>query len=427
MRTATRCALILTVLLLAGCGDPLVTTYGAVDVGSVNGLTVLQGAIRERTRLRRFHLLSPRLDKDCQLLIHVARQPGVPDEEACAWLQEWLEDQDGRQAVLVLRDGNLAPWLCRRWALQAQGEALRSGDQGLSILARRLDRRAQDEEEPLLAAPAEIPSKPDAAADDDRERKACMVRPGPLHSPLIDLKPGPRLHPSSLNGLDLRQVPLAMTAGTRVTMKTKDVRPLVEVRFADGTAPVAWAQYGHCKSSRLVVVANAMPLLDGALPDPAARQLSAQLVEHILAFHRSRPACAWVNTLAVRSDEPEPSNPMALLFGVPPVSWCTWHALAALILALASVAWWLGRREAPRDRRPDRFIRHVLALAEQLRTQDQAAWCARAIARCRGLPPPPHLPDAAAARAWLAGNADAASGAHHPVPPPPTSTTRPTP
>jgi hypothetical protein len=73
-----------------------------------------------------------------------------------------------------------------------------------------------------------------------------------------------------------------------------------------------------------------------------------------------------------------------------------------VVLALSSAAW-LGRREAPRDRRQDRFSRHVLALAARLRDAGQATWCARAIARVvlRHRGPAPALGDAAAARAWL--------------------------
>ena len=93
---------------------------------------------------------------------------------------------------------------------------------------------------------------------------------------------------------------------------------------------------------------------------------------------------------------------MALLTR-PPVSWITWHMIVLLVvLALAGAAW-LGRREAPRDARHDRFSRHVQALAGRLRDAGQASWCARVIARVvlrdRVRSEPPTTP--AAACDWL--------------------------
>lgn len=363
-------------LLLAGCGDKLVTTYGTTEPGSINGCAVLHRVLEQRTDLRNTWRLSPRLE-ECDLLVHVARSNALPDEETCAWLRTWLTEASDRQAVLVLRDGNLAPWLCRRWAAEARAEAIAvpAAAEQLGKLASDLERRAEAEEE-----------------TGSGRRSTCD---------LFALERGAALEPTAISGLGLTRVPQVMRVASRVT-HLKAV-PLISVELPGQPKSRPWAVSIPIGNGRLVVVADALPLLDGAQPDPAARRLLTALVDALLDEHGGKPATAWVAHLSVPGADEHP-NPMLALLTRPPVSWITWHMIALLVvLALAGAAW-LGRREAPRDARHDRFSRHVQALAGRLRDAGQASWCARIIARVvlrdrvRGEPPT----TAAAACEWLA-------------------------
>lgn len=375
-------------LVLGGCGDLLDSRYGVTDRGSINGCAVLHRMLAERSDLHAAHQLNARLAEHGELLIHVAREEALPDEEACDWVSEWLSAEDHRQAVVVLRGGTLTAWLCRRWAAQARSEADQVPAQAAELRAQAtiLEQRATAEQD---------------TGTGDRTLSCALFR----------LRQHASRLPTAVSGLGLSQVPKVMRVNGEVLHKK--AQALISVLLptsadADagveaGSASQPWAvtiPYGE--DSRLVVVADALPLLDGAQPDPAARQLLGALVDAIITYHHGPPHATWVNHLQVAGDA-EPPNPLLALLTTAPIAWITWHLIALLVvLALASAAW-LGRREAPRDRRHDRFSRHVQALAGRLRDAGQVSWCARAIARVvlhhRGATP--DLPDAAGARAWL--------------------------
>ncbi len=455
------------VLLLTGCGDPLDSRYGVTEPGSINGCAVLHDILKSRTNLRDADVLGPRLKVDGELLVHVARTRAVPDDAACTWIENWLHDQDGRQAVLILRGGNLTGWLCRRWAEQARQEGKRLPGEAAKLeeLAKHLEERArtEDEDETFL-------SKGDTG-----------------HSSLFNVKRQAAVVPSAISGLGLSELPVAMrVTGTlsfgnepEITPDDKteksdndedkndgkkngkkngkksaqkkiapppepedevEVEPLISltaqagaietgsIEASSGTIP--WAVAIPYGDSRLVVVLDALPLLDGAQPDPAARKLLGALVDEVTDFHGTDPHTTWVKHLRVRGAG-GPPNPMLAVLTSAPISYISWHFVVFLVvLALAGAAW-LGRREAPNETRHDRFSRHVLALATRLRDGRYAAWCARAIARAglRHRQPPPALLDENEARRWLLSLTDAADDAaagvtqrRQPIPPPSVST-----
>jgi len=447
--------LVLALVLISGCGDPLDSRYGVSDPGSINGCAVLHDLFKSRSNLRDAEVIGPRLQADGELLIHVVRYASVPDDEACEWLKEWLNDRDGRQAVLILRGGTLTTWLCRRWAAEARAEAQRLpiGAAQLEALAERLDQRA-------------------AAEDDSRQ-----LDTDDGTCPLFTLKRRTAVVPGAITGLGLTKVPLAMRitgsltiAGAAVpdqpdktppaikpdveadhrapakpvtTVKPtatsdddddddkgddkdddkdddkneREVESLITLSASTGaggveaaTSDVPWAVAITYGESRLVVVLDALPLLDGAQPDPAARALLTALVDEVTGFHGDNPHTTWVSSLRIRG-EGGPPNPMLAVLTSAPISYISWHFVVFLVvLALAGAAW-LGRREAPSETRHDRFSHHVLALAARLRDGAYAAWCARAIARAalRHRKPPPALLDADEARRWLLSLTDSAT------------------
>ena len=410
----------LALLLMVGCDDPLDARYGVTAPGSINGCAVLHEVFKSHTNLRDAEVIGPRLEEDGELLIHVARGPGVPDDAACTWMEEWLYGEEGRQAVLILRGGNLTAWLCRRWAEQARQEAVRTPAEAakLTAIAERLEKRAEAED--LL--------------------KAFETKEGTCS--LFRLSRRPAVEATAISGLGLDTVPLAMrvtgalhldgeaetddqdkpaepATTTDTDAEDDEVEPLITLTATLPTtgveAPatkIPWAEAIPYGESRLVVVLDALPLLDGAQPDPAARRLLAALVGAVTGFHGPHPHTTWVKHLRVRGDG-GPPNPMLAVLTSPPISYISWHFVIFLVvLALAGAAW-LGRREAPAETRQDRFSRHVLALATRLRDGAHAAWCARAIARTalRNRQPPPALLNDAEARRWLLSLTDAAADA----------------
>lgn len=369
-------------LALAGCGDPLNTAYGTTTGGSVNGLGVLKDYWGARFSPTVSMRLSPRLD-EADLLLHVATErdfPASADEqqedaeerparqrarhgarkgvggsrrlvgsEACGWIRDWLEAEEGRQFVLVLRDGNVAPWLCERWAGEAVVEAGAASPlvgEALRALAERLRERGRLAAEPPSLAPGEVAT-----------------------CPLFRLRGQAEAHPRLLD--DGAAAPLAMLA--RAVPEAEGSTTLVA---ADGRPFAIAVPVG---GSRLVVVANATPFLDAALVDPAARALLRRLSDQLAGWKPA--AAAWVDRLAVRQGDPEPPNMLAMLFGKPPFSYVAFHLLA---LALAFLAWksgWLGRVAPRGERSSERFSRHVEALAYHLRQANAFRAAAGAVAR----------------------------------------------
>jgi hypothetical protein len=415
---------IVTVFFFSGCGDPLDDRYGTTDVGSINGCSILKTTFEQQCDLHVAHLLSSRLEDNNNLLIHVARQQELPDEEVCEWLESWLLAESHRQVVLVLKNGSLTSWLCRRWAKEARAEADKAPDQATSLraMAQQLEKRADaDEEKNLIEL-----------------TKSCKFFTWHIH---------PEITPMGITGLELTNVPLTMRLGGFVTTtKTESITknkgkqpkkpevveeepepaiPLIQAQTSSSLIPggkssdeyTPWAvELRKGNFSRLVVVTDALPLLDGAQPDLAARKLMLALSKNIIEFHGEKPQASWVNHLRVRG-EGGPPNPLVAVLTTPPICWISWHLIALLIVLAFSGAGWLGRREAPRDYRQERFSRHVLALAAKLRDTHQASWCARAIARVtlRYREAPPTLTTEDSAREWLRTTANGAMASSSPL------------
>lgn len=341
--------------------------------------------------------------------------------------------------MLILRGGSLTGWLCRRWAEEARAEARRLPAEAakLEALAERLERRAQVEERDKV-----LDLKGGDCPLFRLERRAPVVPTGISGLGLSDVPLAMRITGSLSVGAepsptqDDQPVPATSPASSPVTRRDNDAfSTLIALTTTVGTGgveatpgTVPWAIAIPHGESRLVVVLDALPLLDGAQPDAAARTLLHALVDEVTAFHGGQPHTTWVRWLRVRG-EGGPPNPMLAVLTSPPISYISWHFVVFLVvLALAGAAW-LGRREAPAESRHDRFSRHVLALATRLRDGRHAAWCARAIARAalRHRQPPPTLLDDAEARRWLLSLTDAAADAdvtkkHRPASPPSAST-----
>jgi len=332
-----RLTLLVLLGLCAGCTD-LQTQYGDRTLGSINGLRVLYAGFDRAFSLREISRLGKRAE-DLDLLVHVAGYQGLPEAEGLTWIEEWLQQRPQRQAVLILRDGTMTQWLCRRWADELRTELATAPDSQRAVLQRQIDRlteRAQfdsDPEFPFFIAEQSV---------------------GPLR---IATAPIPK--PQRVHGL-LDATPPAFL----------DLRYLISAEHGStliGVDERAWALAVPYGSSRLVVVSSAQPLLDAAQVDHTSRRMLAVLLGNLRAFADGRQA-AWVRSLAVGAEsDPPPPNILAMLFGRPPFSYVVVHLLVLVVAFLALRALWLGRTEPAPSGDLQRFRRHVEAFAEHLR------------------------------------------------------------
>ena len=379
---------LMMLLFLLGCSD-LDTTYGARTGESVNGVRVLRAELEARTELRDAYLLSPH-SADADLLFYFATDHNLPDVNASDWLQKWLMSGDSpRQVVIILRDGNVTAPLCRRWAEEMRKSAK-------AEMADRLEARAAAEENDHVSVPAEV-SDTDLFLVATRETAPVQT----------------------LEGLGLTEAPTLLTLGAWIdpeddgeVLIAADDQPFA-VGFPWFATPVADDADDEVHG-RLVVVANATALVDGAMPDPRARKMLAALLDEILFFHGEKPPRAvWLGSLRVREADPPELNMLSFLW-MPPFAWPLWHLLALLLVVVLARAAWLGRKEALRDREIARFSRHVDALATHMAraavadhavAQDAAVALAAAMNR----PPPPQtVRSADDAVQWLAQTASTA-------------------
>jgi len=149
-----RCCLLVTCLLLVGCGD-LDTTYAARDAGSVNGIAVFAELVERRLDPgQRFRLGGE--GHKLVTMLHVATDPNRIDAEAMHHIDDWLYERDGRQFLLVLRDGAVAGWLLSRWIDEADAAAPKADQRTREVLRRQQElwrkRRAEEFEPPPVSA-----------------------------------------------------------------------------------------------------------------------------------------------------------------------------------------------------------------------------------------------------------------------------------
>ncbi len=372
IRLAAFALALLALLALTGCD--LDTSYATLRQRSVNGAGVLTDTWVSAFDAKKLSKLSERLDH-CDLLVHIAVTRDPLDQESNEWIQAWLEAEGGRQFVLVLRDGAPSGWLCRRWADECDAAALATADADhtseLEQQAARMRERATEED--VEHAPA-LP---------DGERSE-----GDLFSLIGRRREVGGPFTGELDGA----APPMMSIGSTPTPGEYD-----EVLVAVGGAPYAVGI--PIGESRLVLIVNATPLLDGALVHADARRLLAALTGAISGWRDDEPSgAALVRRLHVGDGETPPPNPLAMLFATPPFSYAVYHFLAFAVVLLAWKALWLGRVAPPSDRPLERFARHVDALAFHLRAR--RAWRGSLEALARHLRRPvPAADDVTAARA----------------------------
>lgn len=338
----TRRLVVFAVLMvLSGCAD-LQTEYGDRTLGSINGVRVLYARCDETFALREVSRLGKRTDA-FDVLIHVALYQGLPDTETLQWLEHWLAERPQRQVVLILRDGTMTPWLCRRWAEELRAELAHAPESERDRIQRHIDRLNEH-----------------AMYDNDAEFPFFVAEQvaGPLRLQSTPPTTAERVH-------GLIEAPAPPFLDLRYEMTADGGRPLIELDDR------AWALAIPYASSRMIVVSSGQPLVDAAQVDRTSRRLLAALLTEVETFsgdHADRLQAAWVRRLVVgAAEDPPPPNILAMLFGRPPFNYIVIHLLVLVIAFIAVKALWLGRTEAPPAGDLQRFRRHIAAFAAHLR------------------------------------------------------------
>ncbi len=436
-------------LVLTSCND-LETEYAATSGDSINGVRVLRASCARAVDLRSVSGFGKRLEP-CDTLIHVMSSAKLPSVAQVARLRSWLEERQ-RQAVLVLRDGDLTQVLGTRWRDEARAGAVTasvpSERERLKKVASRLETLIKDWSDERLAPDAKQYSPPLLRIGVVPHQPEVLTGVGAfahLHTVPVTLRIG-----SDVKTLAESPVFTALAHRLNVTrakprfgrrapkpdestaIDADEMTPPDELKTnddaltllrADDLPLVVTIPIGD--DSRLLIVTNATALLDCAQADPAARALTAALVSCIADFDGGKKA-AWLSGLEARDEEPQPPNLLALLLTTPPFSWAVIHVLA-LGAVFVWLRWaWLGRMRSPDARAPLRLRGHLDALGRQLeRTQGERVALA-ALAKHHHARPAAPDGTAAVPRITTIDDAIAAAQTLHAASPSTSSTNAPT-
>lgn len=385
-----KCCLILLLLCCASC-IKLETQYGESFLNSINGFHVAEQVFRSRFDARRHYYRSLQLE-DYDLIVHcttdtryVLGDPAdSPEQDDVAfesfddwedweeqqeetvdqrsdsrWIKDWLHQEDGRQFVLVLRDGNVAPQLCREWAAEFRHLAAEADSAG---------KKENFEEQAILLERRAETCAYDAFAEPGSSTDCYWFK---VHGQ-------EQQQAETLGGIYDGAAPHTLFTRSHLAALHAEVLLRVNDRAFIISIPVA--------DSRLIVVANATAMVDAALVDPHARQLFSALLDELGTWPVSR--AVWLKTMTAGSNSPPPPpNILAMLFLQAPFNYLIIHALLLLLAFLFWRACWLGRRRSQRRAVEEQFQRHIDALAFHLRGDQQHSLHCRAIARALGKDP----------------------------------------
>ena len=377
------CIIALAALCLSGCKE-LEVEYDSPSSQSINSFSALKHIWKEQFAFRRHRNRTNRLD-ECDLImhivsdlhsnpfaaagVHIETDIEIEDEELdiderspTEWLRDWLSEKDQRQFVLVLRDGNIAPQLCREWASEFDQAAQKAASKDGPEAAERLKKQA----EVLREIAVTQSTRP-------------LVNSGAETSyDFFDIQG--RIQQSH------KQVDGYLAKNCSAAPHTLFSRSSLEHDLAEALLYMDDRQFIlniPIKNSRLLVIANASILVNGALVDKNARQILSNLNTFIADWEPQ--SAAWLQTMtAGYNNPPPPPNIIMMLFTKEPFNYAIIHGLIALILFLCWRATWLGRRQSQRQDIAEQFQQHVDALARHLQQGQRHNKQYQAIAKAIG-------------------------------------------
>lgn len=379
----TLCIVVLATLLLGSCKE-LEVEYNSPSSQSINSFSALKHIWKEEFAFRRHRNRTNRLD-ECDLIMHIvgelhsnpfaadgidiASEIDIEDEELdiderspSDWLHDWLSEKAQRQFVLVLRDGNIAPQLCREWAAEFD----------------------------LAAKKAENKDGPEAGARFKKQAEVLReIAVAQATSPLVDSGSVESFDFFDIHGRiqqNHKHVDGYLAQHCSAAPHTLLSRSSLEHELAEALLYMDDRQFIlniPVKNSRLIVIANASILVNGALVDKNARQILRNLNAFIADWKPQ--SAAWLQTMtAGYNNPPPPPNIIMMLFTKEPFNYAIIHGLIVLVLFLCWRATWLGRRQSQRQDIAEQFQQHVDALARHLQQGQRHKKQYQAIAKAIG-------------------------------------------
>jgi len=341
-----RLALVVAALTLcAGCSRELDGYYGRsggmIGGESVNGTAVLKEMFAEYGHsTNAWYRLSPRLHNKVDVIVWFPSDHGVPSQDACDWLYDWLDADVDRTLIYVGRDFDATP---DYWRKMKQGAP---PEQTPEI--NRLLNEAQAAAQANRAALA--PSECDwFRLQSDRPRRDVRTLTG--DSAWID-------------GVDATKVEISLDAR---------LVPLENLDYADEPPELLLASEGDALVSRqplgggqLILVANGSFLLNMPLVNREHRKLAGSLIEEV-GDDRYVMFLETTHAPEILDTEPELSLPTGLeLLGIYPFGTILLHAM---LLGVLYCFWRLPIFGLPRGVEREStgdFGQHVTALGSLL-------------------------------------------------------------
>ena len=375
--------LAISVLCLHGCKE-LEVEYDSPSSQSINSLTALKHSWKTEFQFRRHRNRTNRLD-ECDLIMHIVTdlhsnpfaaagvdidsEIDIEDEDLdiderspSDWLRDWLSEKKQRQFVLVLRDGNVAPQLCREWAAEFDQLAKKAEQKNDSNSAARIKKQADTLREIAVSQATEPLVSSGAQVSYDFFQVHGRIQ---QHHKQVD----------GLLAKNCSAAPHTLLSRSSLEHELAEALLYMDDRQFILNIPV--------QDSRLIVIANASTLVNGALVDKNARQILSNLNTFIAEWKPQ--SAAWLQTLSAGyNNQPPPPNIIMMLFTKEPFNYAIIHGLIVLVLFLCWRATWLGRRQSQRQDIAEQFQQHVDALARHLQQGQRHNKQYQAIAKAIG-------------------------------------------
>ena len=348
-RLSPRCLLpaagCLLALLLTGCGEELVTEYGARSglegEMSVNGTSVLADMFKAAGhRIGTWHTLSPRLKERADVIVWFPDDTEPPSQEVVDWFETWLYEEPGRTLIYVGRDFDAAPGY---WKTVAVGAPPAD--------ATEIALRQSEAQNDFLTDRVALPSSEDWT---------WFTMEGTLKHREVRTLDGSA---EWLAGVDPAKVEIELNGRLTPPTEMYDETELEVLLESEGDLLVGRLEFDE---SQLLVVANGSFLLNLPLVNHEHRKLAAALIREV-GEQKNVVFLEAGGSPTVSDQDPEVRFPTGMeLFGIVPLNQILLHlAVVGIIFCFARLPIFGLARQESGPQLSD-FAQHVASLGELL-------------------------------------------------------------
>jgi hypothetical protein len=331
----------LALLLAAGCGQELDTSYGRLRGKSINGTGVFAAMLRDQGHeVRSAIRLTESLEEWADVIVRFAPYPGPPAEDEADWYLNWSSNRPGRSLIYVPADyqADLDYWSAVLEHLPATAEP---------DMRTRVERLKTQETSALPKSrtrPKEVADAVDwfAVETSNDPPRVCKALEGPWAEDVDATHAAIRRHE-------------VLKVESETVLLKGDGAPLV----------IEWSRYND---GQFLVVSNGSFLLNAALLNTSRRPLAERVVDWV-----GEPArrVAFVEGGFVLGGDVAPPSVFAML-RVPPFGWVVGQLVVLGLAACLARAPRLGRPRPEPPSGEDRPAAHAEALGELMARSKQA-------------------------------------------------------